>query len=120
MTGTGRPPRRLAIAVAALVTLVVVGATWVVDQKFLAHATPPPGVTLTDLRSVDQLRTLFDADALFGPDARWTTTLAAPLSPGLPVIGSSDDLAAAIGPLLTAAAGRASGTHRPRASTMAA
>jgi hypothetical protein len=62
MTGTGRPPRRLAIAVAALVTLVVLGASWVVDQKFVAHGTPPPGVTLTDLRSVDQLRTLFDAD----------------------------------------------------------
>ncbi|HEY2706252.1 MAG TPA: hypothetical protein VGL20_21430 [Candidatus Dormibacteraeota bacterium] len=47
MTGTGRPPRRLAIAVAVLVTLVVVGATWVVARQFLAHATPPPGVSLT-------------------------------------------------------------------------
>jgi hypothetical protein len=62
MTGTGRPPRRLAIAVAVLVTLAVVIATWVVDRTFLARATPPPGVTLTDLRSVDQLRSLFDAD----------------------------------------------------------
>jgi hypothetical protein len=63
MTDTGRPPRRLALAVAALVTVVVVGASWVVDRKFLAHATPPSGVTLTDLRGVDQLRSLFDADA---------------------------------------------------------
>jgi hypothetical protein len=63
MTDTGRPPRRLALAVAALVTVVVVGASWVVDRKFFAHATPPPGVTLTDLRGVDQLRSLFDAGA---------------------------------------------------------
>jgi hypothetical protein len=42
MTGTGRPPRRLAIAVAALVTLVVVGATWVVDQKFVARGRASP------------------------------------------------------------------------------
>jgi hypothetical protein len=63
MADTGRPPRRLALVVAALVTVVVVGATWVVDRKFFAHATPPPGVTLTDLRGVDQLRFLFDADA---------------------------------------------------------
>jgi hypothetical protein len=62
----------------------------------------------------------WDAYTLFGPDARWTTMLAAPLSSGSPVIGSSDQLAAAIGPLLTAAVGRAPGTHHPRASTMAA
>jgi hypothetical protein len=45
MADTGRPPRRLALAVAALVTVVVVGASWVVDRKFFAHATPPPGAT---------------------------------------------------------------------------
>jgi hypothetical protein len=64
----------------------------------------------------------WDAYALFGPDARWTTTttLAAPLSSGSTVIGSSAELAAAIGPLLTASTGRAPGTHRLHAGTMAA
>jgi hypothetical protein len=46
----------------------------------------------------------WDAYALFGPDARWTTALTAPLSSGSPVIRTSDELAAAIGPLLTAPA----------------
>ncbi len=48
----------------------------------------------------------WDAYALFGPDARWTaTTLTPPLSSGPTVMGSSDDLAAAVRPLLTTAAG---------------
>jgi hypothetical protein len=46
----------------------------------------------------------WDAYALFGPGARWTTGLTAPLSSGSPVIRRSDELAAAIGPLLTASA----------------
>ncbi|MGH7747337.1 MAG: hypothetical protein ACREQ5_21650 [Candidatus Dormibacteria bacterium] len=53
-----RPPRALAIALA----VVVVALTFVAYEKYLARATPPPGVTLTDLRSVDQLQSLFDAD----------------------------------------------------------
>ena len=62
MAATTKPPRRLAFGVVGLV-LLVLAAGWVVQKKWLSHATPPPGVTLTDLRSVDQLRTIFDADA---------------------------------------------------------
>ncbi|TMD96640.1 MAG: hypothetical protein E6I76_07250 [Chloroflexi bacterium] len=62
MAATTKPPRRLAFGVVGLV-LFVLAAGWVVQKKWLSHATPPPGVTLTDLRSVDQLRTIFDADA---------------------------------------------------------
>jgi len=47
----------------------------------------------------------WDAYALFRPDAKWTASSPPrPASSGSTVIGSSDDLAAAIGPLLTAGA----------------
>lgn len=58
----GSPARGLAPTVAVLVTLAVLAAMFVVDKKFFASVTPPPGVTLTDIRGVDQLRTRFDAD----------------------------------------------------------
>ena len=62
MAATTKPPRRLGFGVVGLVLFVLV-AGWVVDKKWFSHATPPPGVTLTDLHSVAQLRDLFDADA---------------------------------------------------------
>jgi hypothetical protein len=68
----GRPPRGLAWAVAGLVVVLAAGV--LVGMRLLGRGTPPPGVTLTDLRSVDQLRSLFDADA-------GTTRLVLVLSP---------------------------------------
>jgi hypothetical protein len=62
MADTTKPPRRLGFGVVAAV-LVLLLAGWAVDRKYISHASPPPGITLTDLHSVDQLRTLFDADA---------------------------------------------------------
>jgi hypothetical protein len=62
MAASTKPPRRLAFGAVGLV-LFLLAAGWVVQKKWLSHATPPPGVTLTDLRSVAQLRDLFDADA---------------------------------------------------------
>ena len=62
MAASTKPPRRLAFGAVGLV-LVLLAAGWVVQKKWLSHATPPPGVTLTDLHSVGQLRDLFDADA---------------------------------------------------------
>jgi hypothetical protein len=59
---TTRPPRRLAFSVVGLVLFLLL-AGWVVEKKYLSHATPPPGVTLTDLHTVGDLRTLFDAGA---------------------------------------------------------
>jgi hypothetical protein len=44
----------------------------------------------------------WDAYALFGPDATWSATLPRPVSSGSTVIGSSDELATAIAPLLAA------------------
>jgi hypothetical protein len=44
----------------------------------------------------------WDAYALFGPDATWSATLPRPVSSGSTVIGGSDELAAAIAPLLAA------------------
>lgn len=58
----------------------------------------------------------WDAYALFGPEARWDQTLPSPLSSGSTVIGSSDDLARAIAPLVGGAGvGRrpASPAHLP-------
>jgi hypothetical protein len=57
----GRPPRALGLAVAALVIVLAAGV--LAGARLLGRATPPPGITLTDLRSVDQFRSLFDADA---------------------------------------------------------
>jgi hypothetical protein len=62
MAASTKPPRRLAFGAVGLV-LFLLAAGWVVQKKWFSHATPPPGVTLTDLRSVAQLRDLFDADA---------------------------------------------------------
>jgi hypothetical protein len=62
MADTTKPPRRLAGGVVGLVLLVFL-AGWVVEKKWFSHATPPAGVTLTDLHGVGQLRDLFDADA---------------------------------------------------------
>jgi hypothetical protein len=45
----------------------------------------------------------WDAYALFGPDATWSATLPSPVSSGSTVIGSSDELAGAIAPLLATA-----------------
>jgi anti-sigma-K factor RskA len=61
--GSGRPgpPRARSWGVAALVVAAVLVVTVVLDTTFLARGTPPPGVTLTDLHSVDQFRSLFDA-----------------------------------------------------------
>jgi hypothetical protein len=46
---------RLGVAILLLVGLIVGG-------ERLLHRAPPPGVTLTDLDSVDQLRATFNAD----------------------------------------------------------
>jgi hypothetical protein len=73
MAAPTKPPRRLAFGVVGLVLFLLL-AGWVVEKKYLSHATPPPGITLSDLHSVDQLRTLFDADA-------GTTRLVLVLSP---------------------------------------
>jgi hypothetical protein len=62
MAAPTKPPRRLAFGAVGLV-LFLLAVGWVVQRKWLSHATPPPGVTLTDLHSVAQLRDLFDADA---------------------------------------------------------
>ena len=62
MAAPTKPPRRLAFGAIGLV-LLLLAAGWVVQRKWFSHATPPPGVTLTDLHSVAQLRDLFDADA---------------------------------------------------------
>jgi hypothetical protein len=55
------PPRALGAAIAGLVVVGVLAAGLVVDGRFLARGTPPPGVTLTDLGGVGQFRSLFDA-----------------------------------------------------------
>ena len=57
----GRPPRALALAVAALVVVLTAGV--LAGMRLLGRGTPPPGLTLTDVRSVDQFRSLFDAEA---------------------------------------------------------
>jgi hypothetical protein len=62
MSDTTKPPRRLAFTVVGVVLFLLV-AGWVVEKKYLSHATPPPGITLTDLHEVGELRSLFDADA---------------------------------------------------------
>ena len=49
-------------------------AVWLIAESPFFHKTAPPGLRLTDLRSVSQLRARFDAD-------RGTTRLILVLSP---------------------------------------
>jgi hypothetical protein len=47
----------------SFVTLAVVGLALFVGWRVWGPASPPPGITLTNLQSVDQLATRFNADA---------------------------------------------------------
>ena len=63
------PPRRFlrlpgGFKVRSLLALAaILLAAWLVVESPLFHKTAPPGVQLTDLTSVSQFQTLFNADA---------------------------------------------------------
>ena len=46
-----------------LALAVILLAAWLIVESPLFHKTAPPGVQLTDLNSVSQFQTLFNADA---------------------------------------------------------
>jgi hypothetical protein len=45
-----------------LILAVILLASWLVVRSPLFHRVPPPGLQLTDLRSVGQFQTMFNAD----------------------------------------------------------
>ena len=49
-----------ALGLLALATLLL--AAWLIVASPLLHKTPPPGIRLTDLRAISQLRARFNAD----------------------------------------------------------
>jgi hypothetical protein len=56
-----RPP--VTVRIRNLLALaVILLASWLVVRSPLFHRVPPPGVRLTDLRSVGQFQALFNAD----------------------------------------------------------
>jgi hypothetical protein len=52
--------RKNALGLLTLATLLL--AVWLVAESPLFHKTAPPGLRLSDLRAVSQLRARFDAD----------------------------------------------------------
>jgi hypothetical protein len=59
--GNSRPASRLRIR-SLLALAVILLATWGVVQSPLFHKAAPPGLHLTDLRSVGQFQAMFNAD----------------------------------------------------------
>jgi hypothetical protein len=54
------PARKNALGLLTLAALLL--AVWLIAESPLFHKTAPPGLRLSDLRAVSQLRARFDAD----------------------------------------------------------
>jgi hypothetical protein len=59
--GAANPPGRVQIR-NLLALGVILLASWAAVQSPLFHRVAPPGLHLSDLRSVDQFRAMFNAD----------------------------------------------------------